>query len=191
MSDRGSDKARLSPDERYELALAGDALARRNRPSHLVVIAGVVFIAACAALGFTSCRASEASDDLRRRTAQRNEIATLLAQLAAADSRGADPDAALTAPYSGFRSKMEELAEDAGIEGSLPFPKEDRRPDIPGANRVTFQYTITNDELGPMLALLRSATEQIPGTHISSLRVVPKREEWEMSTTFERWERTN
>jgi hypothetical protein len=191
MSERGTEHVRLSADERYELALAGDASARRNRPSHLVVIAGAVFIAACAALGFTSCRASEAADDLDRRTSQRDEIATLLAQLAAAEARGTDPTAALTAPYTGFRSTMEELASEVGIGGSLPFPKEDRRPDIPGANRVTFQYTITNDELEPLLMLLRRATEEIPGTHIASLRVVPRREQWEMSTTFERWERTN
>jgi len=190
VSERTADHARLSTDERYELALAGDAAIRRNRPSHYVIAAGLVFIAACAALGFTSCRASEARADYQRRAEQRDEIADLLAQLKALESRGANPDEQLTAPYTGFRSKMDELAREVGL-GELPFADEGRSPDIPGANRVTYKYPLTNPELGPMLELLTKATEEIPGTHIARIRLVPKRNEWELNATLERWERTN
>jgi hypothetical protein len=190
MSERAPEHARLPADERYEIALATDAAARRNRPSHLVAVAGLVFIASCAALGFTSCRATQASQDLRRRADQRDSIAELLVDLEALSQSEDRADAAATEPYIGLRSKMEEIARQVGIEGALALPRERRSPDAAGAARVTYDYSLKGPTLGPLLAFVREAKAQVPGMRVAGVTLRPRNEQWEMEAKFERWERT-
>lgn len=185
------EQTRLSPDDRYEMALASEASARRNRPSHLVVIAGMVFIVACAVLGVTSCRSSEAAADLDRRLSERATIADLLTELKALEGSEDTSDTAATQPYVGLRSKMEEIARQVGIEGPLAFPRERRSPDVVGAERVSYDYAIKGDSLGPLLAFVREATGQIPGMRVSGLTLRPRNNLWELDAKFERWERTS
>ena len=192
MSERAGEQRRLTPDDRYDLATSGDAASRRNRPSHLVVIAGMVFIVACAVMGFASCEASRASDDLRRRVAERDSIARMLAELSAIE-RAADPEAeAVYEPYPGFRSKMEEIAEEVGLTDELEFPRQNRpQSGIPGVSQVTFDYQVEEASLVPLLAFATTATDQIPGTRIASIKLRPRPNNWQMDIRFERWERTN
>jgi hypothetical protein len=189
VSERGLEQPRLGPDERYELALAGEASARRNRPSHLVVGAGLFFIAACAAMGFTSCQAGQAESDLIRRTAQRDNIAALLVDLEALRRSEDRTDSAATEPYIGLRSKMEEVARQVGIEGALALPRERRSPEAAGV-RMTYDYSIRGASLTPLLGFLRESTAQVPGLRIAGVTVRPRNDQWEMDVSFERWERT-
>ena len=62
---------------------------------------------------------------------------------------------------------------------------------IPGIAQVTFDYTIEQDTLEPLLKFAEAATEQIPGTRIASIEVRPRPNNWQMKVRFERWERTN
>lgn len=189
MSERIGDNARLSPDDRYELALAAEASARRNRPSHLVVAAGLVFIVSCALLGFTSCRAERTSQDLAKRISQRDTIANLLAELRAVEPSDTDTAADAMAPYLGFRSEMEQIAKRVGVPGKLDFPRERRSQELVGIEKVTYDYTIKGDTLGPLLAFVKEATATIPGLRVAGLAIRPRKNQWEMDTKFERWER--
>lgn len=189
MNDRTNEQSRLSPDDRYELALEAESAARRNRPSHLVVAAGLVFILSCAALGFTSCHASRAASDLERRISQRDTIADLLAELRALEPGGDDAGVDVMGPYLGFLSEMEEIAERVGIEGKLAFPRERRSPDLAG-ERVTYDYTVKGGTLGPLLSFVDEATGQIPGLRVARLALRPRNDQWELDARFERWERT-
>ncbi|HHN78730.1 MAG TPA: hypothetical protein ENK11_08690 [Phycisphaerales bacterium] len=179
----------LSPDERYELALSAEASARRNRPSHLVVAAGLVFIVSCAMLGFTSCRAERASQDLQRRITQRDTIANLLAELRALKPEDAGESADVMSPYLGFRSEMEQIAQRVGVPGKLEFPRERRSQELVGIEKVTYDYTIKGESLGPLLAFVKEATATIPGLRVAGLGVRPRKNQWELSVKFERWER--
>lgn len=191
MSESRNDRTRLSADDRYDLAISGESASRRNRPSHLVVIAGFVFVAACAVLGFSSCESSRANADLNRRISQQTKIADMLAELAAIE-RADDPEAdAVFDPYPGFRSKMEEIAAEVGLSEKLEFAKRNSAQDVPGAARVSFDYSIEEPTLGPMLAFARAATEQIPGTYVAGIKLRPRPDKWEMDIKFERWERIN
>lgn len=192
MNDNTRDTGRLSADDRYDLAMSGNTASRRNRPSHLVVFAGLVFVVACSVLGFTSCQASKADDDLSRRVSQRDTIAKLLAELSAIE-RAADPEAeAVFEPYPGFRSKMEEIATQVGLSKKLEFARRNQSQDVPGAVRVSFDYNgIEEDSLTPMLAFANAAVEQIPGTYVAGITIRPRPDKWQMDIKFERWERTS
>jgi hypothetical protein len=192
MSERTQGTARLTADDRYDLAVASGAASRRNKPSHLVVLAGVIFVAACGVLGFTSCEASRADDRLDARASQLESIASMLAEIKAME-QAADPDAeAANEPYPGFRSKVEEIAKQVGLSGELPFPNTNRPTSgIPGVSHVTFDYDVSEPDLAMLLAFAETTTEQIPGTRIASIELRPRAEEWEMKIRFERWERTN
>jgi hypothetical protein len=182
---------RLSPDDRYDLAVSADAASRRNRPSHLVVFAGIVFVVSCAVLGFASCEARQAADDLDRRASQRDSVASMLAELDAM-ARAADPEAdAANEPYPGFRSKMEEIATQVGLSEALEFPDRRTPPSgIPGVAQVTYDYEIEEPTLLPLLSFARAATEQIPGTRIGGIKLRPRPDKWQMDIKFERFERT-
>ncbi|USN98120.1 MAG: hypothetical protein H6810_07975 [Phycisphaeraceae bacterium] len=184
------EQTRLTPDERYELALATDAAARHNRPSHLVVIAGLVFIAACAALGFTTCQSSRAKADLDRRIAQRDAIADLLAELRALGPSDDASTPGLMGPYLNFLSDMEAIAKKVGIAGNLDIPTERRSQDLVGAVRVSYDYKIKGDTLTPLLSFVKEAQGQIPGLRVAGLAVRPRNDKWELDAKFERWERT-
>jgi len=183
---------RLSADDRYDLAVSADAASRRNRPSHLVVFAGLFFVVACAVLGFASCEARQASDDLDSRVSQRDAIASMLAELKAME-QAADPDAdAVNDPYPGFRSKMEEIAQQVGLSEALEFADRRTPPSgIPGVTQVTYDYEIEEPTLEPLLAFARAATEQVPGTRIGGLRLRPRPDKWQMDIKFERFERNS
>ncbi len=192
MSEHASPGARLSADDRYDLAVAAGAASRRNKPSHLVVFAGVIFVIACGVLGFTSCEASRADDQLSARASQLASIADMLAEIRAIQ-QAADPEAeAVYEPYPGFRSKMEEVAKEIGLSEELQFPRQNRPPTgLPGVAQVTFDYEISEPTLGPLLAFAEAATEKIPGTRIASIDLRPRADNWQMKIRFERWERTN
>lgn len=192
MTEHAAPGKRLNADDRYDLAISADSASRRNRPSHLVVFAGVVFVAACAVLGFTSCEASRADGVLSARASQLNSIASLLAELSALE-QAADPEAeAVFEAYPGFRSKVEEIATQVGITDELPFPRTNRpSTGIPGIAQVTFDYEISENTLDPLLSFAQATTEQIPGTRIASIELRPRANEWQMKIRFERWERTN
>ena len=194
MSDHASNArpSRLNADDRYDLAVSADAASRRNRPSHLVAFAGVIFVIACAVLGFTSCEASRANDDLSARASQLRSIASMLAEVEALEQAADPEEEAVLEPYPGFRSKMEEIARGVGLKDELEFPKQNRpATGIPGIAQVTFDYTIEQDTLEPLLKFAEAATEQIPGTRIASIEVRPRPNNWQMKVRFERWERTN
>jgi hypothetical protein len=190
MSDRATDR-RLTADDRYDLAVAADSASRRNRPSHLVAFAGLFFVVACAVMGFTACRASQAEEDLSNRVSQRDAVAEMLAELEAI-ARAEDPEAeAVNEPYPGFRSKMEEIALEVGLSEKLEFPRRNSpNSGIPGVSQVTYDYTIEEPTLGPMLRFARAASEQIPGTRVAGIKLRPRPDKWQMDIKFERWERT-
>lgn len=190
MSEHSHDTSRLSADDRYDLALSGNAASRRNKPSHLVIIAGMVFVIACSVLGLTSCQSSKVRDNLKGRVSQRDTVAKLLAELTAIE-RAADPEAeAVFEPYPGFRSKMEEIADQTGLSNKLEFARRNQSQDAPGAVRVTFDYNdIEEDSLGPLLAFAQAATDQIPGTYVAGITLRPRPDKWQMDIKFERWER--
>lgn len=192
MSEFQRNSKRLSPDDRYDLAMSGNAASRRNRPSHLVVFAGLVFVVACSVLGVTSCQASKEQDRLSQRVSQRDTIAALLAELAAIE-RAADPEAeAIFEPYPGFRSTMEEIATQVGLSKKLEFARRNQSQDVPGAVRVSFDYNgIEEDSLEPLLAFANAAVEQIPGTYVAGITIRPRPAKWQMDIKFERWERTS
>ncbi len=189
MTDRAGEQSRLSPDERYEIALAAESAVRRNRPSHLIVAAGFVFIVSCAVLGFTSCRAEQANQDLNKRISQRDTIANLLAELRALNPDDAEESADVMTPYLGFRSEMEQIAGRVGVPGKLDFPRERRSQELVGIEKVTYDYTIKGDTLGPLLAFVEEATSAIPGLRVAGIGVRPRKDQWELSVKFERWER--
>ena len=189
MSQRRNDH-RMTPDDRYDLAMAGDAASRRNRPSHLVVMAGLVFIASSAVLGFSSCRASKAAEDVDSRVTELETVAGLLAELRAIE-QAADPEAeAVYEPYTEFRSTMEDIARDVGLKERLALPRTTNNTDFPGVVGKSYPYSgIEDSDLGTLLDFVSTATERIPGTRVESIKVRPKARTWEMDVTFQRWER--
>jgi hypothetical protein len=57
------------------------------------------------------------------------------------------------------------------------------------AIRIEYTMDIPADELDELIAWLRSATQQIPGTMIEQLKLEPEANTWKVTVAFLRWER--
>ena len=181
----------MTDDERYEMTAAAEASLRHNRPRHLVVLGALVL--AVGAVALLAAFSSKTSTDEKLASAQAElaKIRQLNADLefvrTTARERPQDEDIYRTPPD--FRSRLERLAEQAGLADSPPIPQQ-RSISVNGGQRVEWPYLVNDKSLGALLKWVRLAIEEIPGTFPHSIEITPQGEGWRMRVTFARYERT-
>jgi len=179
----------LSPDERDEIAAAATTAERSNRPSALVVLAGILFVIACSALGVAATRQASAQAEVDRRLAELDTLRDRVIDLRVAENR--PPDVVLPAPGN-FLSRIEEKAREAGIEGDLGFSS--RNEDIgDGVSLVSASYDFRIERLSKAFNWIGLVAESVQGVQVRSVSLDPQsrgaRKNWVFKITFQRYER--
>lgn len=183
-------QARFSPDDRYELASRAESQMRRNHPSHLVVLAAMVFLVSLIVLVLAWRTDADAHKKLRDKVYQlgsiKSELATLqrLEQQSATTARNAEFD-----PIPNMRSRLESIASSVGLDslnGVLPKTSSNT---LSNAIKNNYTYTVRDASLENTLAWVQASTEQIPGLRVSSIDIKPTNTTWTVQVTLYRYER--
>lgn len=187
---------RLSDDDRYQLAARAEAGTRANRPTHLVLLAGVVLIASVlgAAYGYRADRT--AAKQLERTSTELALIKDRSERLATLVAETSDPNATdLNGPIPEIFSRLGNLAREAGLETIPAVPQTDNES-FANARRVNYKYEngrgrvpIRDPSLEKMLTWVSLVTERIPGMHVRHISLTPQANSWMMEVTFARFER--
>lgn len=185
-----TDRARLSPDERYEAAALAAGRQRRNQPRGLVVLGGVLFLGACLALAGAWAARSGAEGVLSGERERTLEVQRLSAELEAyRQARLLDPTSAqLYEPDPNFRSKVSDFARRAGLVNVPPVPAQSNRP-VQGGRRVDWPYALTEPDLAPVVEWVRLILSEIPGTFVTSIEIRPQGNNWRVQVTISYYEK--
>lgn len=180
---------RMTEDDRYQLASRAEAVARANRPTHLVFFAALV-LGVALVVAILAWRADAgAGRSLRNRVAELTQIrdradrlATLRAQLAGSPAEDRNR------PIPDLLSTMGALAREAGLSDPPAVPSTDNDP-FEGARRVSYTYTVRDESVENLVGWVELATERIPGMHTRRITLKPQANAWTMDVTFARFER--
>ncbi|MEM9372161.1 MAG: hypothetical protein AAGA55_00830 [Planctomycetota bacterium] len=187
--------ARMTPDDRYEIAARAEAGERSNRPIHLVFLAGTVLAIALFAAAMAWRSDASAANDLRRQSAELAMIqarSTTLAGLLQEQVEAPENDQ--NAPIPDMRSRLRNAAQEAGLD-TIPGVPATERESFQNARRVNYRYStrdrnqVRDPSLEKMLNWVSIATERIPGLHVRQISLKPQANSWMMEVTFARYER--
>lgn len=193
MNDRPT--ARLTEDDRYELAARAEAGSRANRPTHLVTLGLVVLcVSLCAAvLGWSAD--ARAAGDLGKRSRELALIKDRAGRLADLNAQAATAGAEdLNRPIPDMLSRLQSLAREAGLT-VLPEVPRTETESFTDARRVNYRYSVRDrsqlrdPSLEKMLAWVSLVVERIPGMHVRQIALTPAANAWTMEITFARFER--
>lgn len=187
----GPEGTERAEEDRLDLAAAALRNERHNRPTYLVVGAGLLLVVCAAFLVWSLFARASAGRELDRQ----REVAT---KLAAAVGRLKDLQTASTSPgamkanaqIEDIRSRLQTAAARADVtDAAKLIPRHVAKAKSPGLQRVHFDFDAVRDpRLEPLLKWLRTATEEIPGLEVYSVTLKPEQSGWMMKVTFTRWE---
>jgi hypothetical protein len=198
--NRLEDRGRMGEDARFELSLAAMSHERRSRPRGILVIAVVALVGAIVFAGLGVSARSAARAEARRAIGDVAAVQMMAEELGRLDAAERDPGGSggvrINNPNPLLLTRMEELARQAGLQ--TPRQPTERRPSSdqrPGIRVTHYHYgenpnQITHSSLEAMLEWLRLATGEELGMEIMGLNLKPDGNNWKLSVTFRRWERT-
>jgi len=181
-------------DARFALAAEGARAERRNRPRHLVLMAGLLLSIAIAFL-MTSWSAAAAARERAASARSTAEDALLTAarlqRVMQADAGGGGPRA--SEPASLVLSSVELAGTKAGLRNPVPPPPPpatSRRQGL-GTEQLRWTYAVNDESLPALLAWVEQAAADVPGLEVHALTLTPEPQNnrWGLKVTFARWER--
>ncbi len=179
-------------DLRFEQAARAARSERANSPRYLVLLSGFLFVLAVLFLvvQIRDRAAAEERVERERRTAQRAvELSTRLAGLKE-QARTAGPDVGAMDTGPMLFTRLETIAQVAGIREAIALPRTIVGATIPGARQTKYEYTLRGEAVEPMLRFVQQATQQVKGLEVVRLEVTPEATGWKVTAVFSRWERT-
>jgi hypothetical protein len=175
---------------RQEVAVAAARQARRNTPTHLIVIAvvlmGIALICTLVAAGSRAAALSRL-DTQKRQAARVAELVARLNQLTDAERAGIQR---WGQPAERVQSKIQQAATQAGLKAAIPPVNPTKSSPVGDAQRIQFKYDIRDESLPALLKWVEIATRDVPGLEVYSVRIRPEANQWDLNVTFSRWERT-
>ncbi|MEM1186015.1 MAG: hypothetical protein AAGI53_13575 [Planctomycetota bacterium] len=176
----------LSIDERDEIATAATAAERSNRPASLVVLAGLVFVIACAIVVVLATRQASARSEVDRLTGEIEQLRELVIELEVAKS-----DQPTLPESEPILARIETIATEVGIEEQLSLNNTGKTDIAPGIVVARGSYNLNHDDLGEVMEWLRRVTTEIEGVEATRTSFTPRRNDWKIEVTFERYEQAN
>lgn len=182
-------------EARFELATLAAGAARRNRPTHLIVIGFVLAAVAAIALlvGFTQY--ASAQEALRVQRTFGKDILDRIGELKRWQQVAAEGKAKPVNQQLEIGGTLQDSAKKAGLKNWATLePATGRRPQpqkFGDVQRRLIPYNEVRDEsLETLLRWLETAAKDVPGLEVYDLTVRPEANVWAMKVTFARWERT-
>lgn len=178
----------LDVDGRADLAGIAARRERENRPTALIVVTTLGFIAALIYLVIAVLDLRSAQHRLEQRRNASTQVVELAGEITALRQRAANVDEG-AAQIGQIRSRLIAIAQEAGVTSRI-VPPQDRYDRGAKSVRHRFEFaSVTNSTLPPLLHWLNKAVEEIPGLEVYSVSIKPGTNAWMMSVSFARWEK--
>lgn len=184
--------ANAAIDARYELATIASGAARRNRPTHLIVIGFVLAAVAALALLVSFLQYQSAQRALEKQSGFGREVLDRIAELKAWQKAAADGKGKPVTAQTEVGSTLQAAAARAGVKSSASLiPSRSQTPTrFQDVQRRKISYDDVRDEsLEVLLKWLENAQKDVPGLEVYDLQIRPEANVWAMKVTFARWER--
>ncbi len=183
----------LSDEDRSELSGAAASAERAARPTHLLVLAGLLLVVAAVALLMSWTRLSSANRTLAFQMRLAEDMSADVAALKQLREASTSDGPTASDEVLTIRSRISQAAVGAGIKNASNLtPESDRaNPQRAGTNSVQrlFKYTVQDEELKALLEWLHKAPQQVPGLEVYQMKLTPRATDWQLQVTFSRWER--
>lgn len=176
---------------RQDLTVEAQRSASANRPRHILIGAGALFVVALIAIGLAYTRYAEASSKLEsEKTLAKNMVEAAARLRALKEAAAADTGPAPNAPDTQIFSRIEQAGHDAGLTNKVPLPQQSRGSSTAGASQKRYLYELRDASLPAILLWVERCQQEVPGLEVSAIIVRPEAQVWYVKVTFSRWERT-
>ena len=190
MSTLSANNARMTPDDRYELATRAQNQQRLNSPRHLIMLGLLLLIIALIVLGVAwQTRAAAmkknelAANNLVRVENLIEEIRVLKATQASSTQRDQFE------PLPDLYSTLQSLGTRAQLQNDIGIPRNPGSRQEGNAVLKTYTYQINDPSLEHLLDWVKLAEQEIPGMYAQSLEIQPRNQFWHMEVVLARYER--
>ncbi len=181
-------------DVRGDIAGAASRNERRNRPTHLVVIAIALAAISLVALLFMLRSRTSAQALLVKETKIGENAVELAQQLK--EIRIAEEST--TIRYGAAESdlppsKFINAGAAAGLKNPIQLPTRNKPvadKDINGVHRIKVAYEAKDESMPNLMKWVQNVVRDIPGLEVYSISLKPEATQWVLKVTFSRWERT-
>lgn len=187
-------EAQAAGEARFELAAMAASAARRNRPTHLILMGFVLALVAAIALLVSFLQYQSAQEALRRQSTFGREVLDRVAELKAWQKVVAEGKTKPVSAQTEVGSILQAAAAKAGLKASANLiPSRSQAPTrFQDVQRRKISYDDVRDEsLEVLLKWLENATKDVPGLEVYDLQVRPEANVWAIKVTFARWERAS
>ena len=176
---------------RADVAVAASRNQRRNRPTHLVVLAIALAAVSLIALLFMLQRRNDAKTAMSKERGVGDKATELVAQLrelkAAEDStsvRYGGAESELTP------SKFKNAANAVGLKHAPALPlRQAVDKEISGVHRLRWTYEVKDESMPNLMKWVQQVVRDIPGLEVYSISLKPEATQWSLKVTFSHWER--
>lgn len=161
----------------------------QNRPVTLVVVTGVVLIAAVVflLLGISRKFAADAKlEKERTRTREMLALADQLDQLKSAAQQRAGGN--LGVPIEGIRSRIMAAGAEAGLKSPVQLPTVENSRGGADAVQKRLVYDVHDESLDAIVRWVQAALEGTSGLEVYAISIRPEATQWNCKVTFSRWE---
>jgi type II secretory pathway pseudopilin PulG len=191
MSTLDANKARLSADDRYELASRAQNQERVNSPRHFVAFGIVLLVIAFVVL--VSAWRSQVNSVKQNEFAATTlvDIENTIEEIRALEAQGdSSPDSGIYDPLPDILSTIQSLGKEANLKSDVRLPRNQGERTEGEAILKTYPYDNINDpSLERLLDWVRLAEEKIPGLHVREISITPRQQHWSMNIVLARYER--
>jgi len=190
MSTFDANNARLTPDDRYELATRAQNQQRLNSPRHLIMLGLLLLVISLIVLGIAWQTRSAAISKNQTAASNLIKVENLIddiAGLEAAQSGNRQDD--IYEPLPDLLSTMQALGTRAELQNDVGIPRNQGTNSQGNVILKTYPYTINDPSLERLLDWINLAEQEIPGMQVQSLAIQPRSQFWNIEVVFARYER--
>lgn len=190
MSAIDAGNARLTPDDRYELATRAQSQQRLNSPRHLILLGMLLLVIAFIVLGIawqTRAAAIKRNELAASKLAQVEALIEEIQTLEVMQQNSSTKD--MFEPLPDILSTLQSLGQRAQLENDIGIPRNPGSRPEGNAILKTYPYNINDPALENLIEFAKLAQSEIPGLQLSELELQPRNQYWSMSVVFTRYER--
>ena len=190
MSTASTNAPRLSEEVRYELAEAAHAAEQKNRPRSWLFLATVLFLIAGIFIILAIHSRQQALKVYYVQADRLAKVQNLQPQFAVIERQQNAGDSQAYAPLTNLLTRIEQAAAQAGLAEKPSIPKDISKTASSGAVKHEYTYTMRDASLENLLAWIDKAKQNVPGLHVSGIKITPESKAWKLEVIFVRWERS-
>jgi len=189
---RFADQPRLTDDDRSRQSMLALRSERQSRPTHLIVLAGLLVAVAAVTTWTSSASLAKAERSLNFQRKMASEIVDASSKLTQLRQTSVTEGSGENEAIPQLRSRVAQAAAEAGLKNPNILPSTERAdPRRPGLNSIQrkFTYDVRDESLASLVKWVELAIRDVPDLEVYSVKLLPEAQQWHLLVTFSRWER--